>query len=159
MRILVFTRLACLALLASSCRVLGPCPCPTGPAQPGLLQLQLQPDTWPLLWWHWALLGLVLGALATMSPLLRALRKEGALLREIGRRLSSPKPTFWKRLQGRAVATAGSIGGLLASGYVPEPWLPYFKGAGLFFLGLAAAAQLPSIDGSETLPPTDSPAL
>jgi hypothetical protein len=80
------------------------------------------------------------------------------LLREIWHRLSSPKPRFWKRVQARAATTAASIGGIIASGYVPEAWLPYFKGAALLFLGLAAAAQLPCIDGSETPPPTDSPA-
>jgi hypothetical protein len=89
--------------------------------------------------------------------MLRALLTEAALLREIGQRLTSPKPKFWKRVQARAAATAGSIGGMVASGYVPDAWLPYFKGAGLLFLGLAAAAQLPTIDGSEPTPPTDSP--
>jgi hypothetical protein len=89
--------------------------------------------------------------------MLRALLKEAALLREIGQRLTSPKPKFWKRVQARAVATATSIGGMVASGYVPDAWLPYFKGAGLLFLGVAAAAQLPCIDGSDTPTPTDSP--
>jgi hypothetical protein len=84
-----------------------------------------------------------------------ALTKELQLLREIGQRLTSPKPKFWRRVQARAVATAGSITGMIATGYVPEPWLPCFKGAVLFFLGLAAAAQLPCIDGSET--PTETP--
>jgi hypothetical protein len=89
--------------------------------------------------------------------MLQVFKNELQLLRQIGQRISSPKPKFWKRIQARAAATAGSIGGMVASGYVPEAWLGYFKGAGLLFLGIAAAAQLPCIDGSET-PPSDTSA-
>jgi hypothetical protein len=78
------------------------------------------------------------------------------MFREIGHRLTSPKPKFWKKLQARAAATATSIGGIIASGYAPDGALPYLKGAALLFLGIAAAAQLPCID-SET-PPSDSSA-
>jgi hypothetical protein len=91
--------------------------------------------------------------------MLRAILKEAALLKELGRRLSSPKPKFWKRVQARTAATATGLGGMVASGHAPESLLPYLKGAALVFGGIALAAQLPDIDGSETPPPTDSSAL
>jgi hypothetical protein len=82
------------------------------------------------------------------------LTKELQLLREIGQRLTSPKPKFWRRVQARFAATATGLGGMVASGHAPESVLPYLKGAALVFTGLALAAQLPCIDGSDTSPDT-----
>jgi hypothetical protein len=88
--------------------------------------------------------------------MLRALLKELQLLREIGQRLSSPKPLFWKRVQTRAAATATGIGGLIASGYAPEAALPYLKSAALGFGVVALVAQLPCADSPADSPPSDS---
>jgi hypothetical protein len=88
--------------------------------------------------------------------MLRALLKELQLLREIGQRLTSPKPRFWKRVQARAAATATGIGGLIASGYAPDAALPYLKAAGLAFGVMALVAQLPCTDVPADSPPSDT---
>jgi hypothetical protein len=88
--------------------------------------------------------------------MLRAILKELQLLREIGQRLTKPKPLFWKRVQARAAATAAGITGLIAAEQVPASLLPYFKGAALGFGVLAIAAQLPCVDAPADSPPSDT---
>jgi hypothetical protein len=86
----------------------------------------------------------------------RGILKELQLLREIGRRLSSPKPRFWKRVQARAAATATGIAGLIAAEQVPASLLPYFKAAALGFGVVAIVAQLPCTDAPADSPPSDT---
>lgn len=85
--------------------------------------------------------------------MIRALLRELSLIRELMRRLSAKTPATLLKVQKRATLTGLSIGGMIASGYMPEPALPYLKGAALFFGAVAAGLQLAC---DAPTPPNDS---
>lgn len=72
-------------------------------------------------------------------------------------RFKAPTPAFWRQVQGRAIVAGLTLAGMINSGHMPEPVLPWLKyaafGAGLLVLFSQATIGDTKPPAS---PPTDS---